>query len=115
MKEQLGTERVDVYADHVCVGLHKYRIPFRARMFILNFDSGLPVDPLGFLMEAIPELSPPVPAESPELRELEALRRQIFEKEAVPKPSPSENAPPKQLPKGAGRRWWSGVVGWRSK
>lgn len=36
MKEQLGTDKANVYADHVCVGLQKYRIPFRARMFILN-------------------------------------------------------------------------------
>ena len=60
MKEQLGTDQVAVFADGVRVGLQKYQIPFKARMFILNFDSGLPVDPLAFLMEADPGLSQPV-------------------------------------------------------
>jgi hypothetical protein len=57
MKEQLGTDKVKVYADVVWVGLQKYQIPFKARRFILNFNSGFPVDPLAFLMDAVPELS----------------------------------------------------------
>jgi len=60
MKEQLGTDQVAVFADGVRVGLQKYQIPFKARTFILNFDSGLPVDPLAFLMEADPGLRQPV-------------------------------------------------------
>ena len=59
MKEQLGTDQVAVFADGVRVGLQKYQIPFKARRFILDFDSGLPVDPLAFLMDAVPELNPP--------------------------------------------------------
>jgi hypothetical protein len=60
MKEQLGTDHVVVCAGGIWVGLQKYQIPFKARMFILNFDSGLPVDPLAFLMEVDPGPSQPV-------------------------------------------------------
>ena len=59
MKEQLGTDKVKVYADGVFVDEQKYWIPFRARRFIYDFDTGFPVDPLAFLMDAVPEQSPP--------------------------------------------------------
>jgi hypothetical protein len=48
---------VKVYADGVFVDEQKYWIPFRARRFIYDFDAGFPVDPLAFLMDAVPELS----------------------------------------------------------
>jgi len=55
MKEQLGTDKVAVCPDGVWEGLQRYEIPSKARTFILNFDSGLPVDPLALLMDAVPK------------------------------------------------------------